>query len=201
MTEDVRDQRTSTCVVTTSRPTTCRRRRARQPGKFGSQALAGRAHLFHLSSRVLDESRDLLRLGQHHGVAAGDLDCPRASPLRHRALSGWWNHGVLRRYQVVRRLRLPRGLRDPGLHCLQTPRDLCGSHEARGGRIDVGGEGRRELRRIDEQVAILRRQQWGTSALQAAWAASPASRPTRRRRAHTPRCTPGSEPWDCSQLR
>src|SRR4029077_10422413 len=112
----------------------------------------------HTLGGLFDKSCERLRLRHIDGMAALDLNDRRARPLRHGTLGIRWDHLVVGSDQVPARLRLPRRLTDLTAESLQTPWDLGVGHERGFFCLHVTRERGGELRPVEEQIAVLRRQ-------------------------------------------
>src|SRR6476660_839155 len=91
-------------------------------------------------------------------MAATDLDDRRARALAHGTLRGGRNHLVFRCDHVPAWLGLPSRLADSASERVNAPRDLGVRHEGCLLAVHIGGEGGGKLSLVEEQVAVLRRQ-------------------------------------------
>src|SRR5258707_10980550 len=107
---------------------------------------------------LFNQSCDSLWLRHVDGMAALDLNDRGARPLGHGTLGIGWDHLVVGGDQVPARLGPPRRFTDLAAESLHAPRDLRVSHESGSFCVHIGCEGSAELRPIEEQIAVLRRQ-------------------------------------------
>src|SRR5580765_3792672 len=91
-------------------------------------------------------------------MAAGDLGDRRAGALGHEALGWRWNHFVLAGHEVPARLGLPSRPADCAGERPDAPWNLRVRHERRLLSGYIGRERRSELRFVEKQIAVLRRQ-------------------------------------------
>src|SRR5712691_8165857 len=82
----------------------------------------------------------------------------RTRPLGHGTLGIRRDHLVVGGDHVPARLGLPRRFTDLAAESLHAPRDLRVSHESGSFCVHIGCEGSAELRPVEEQIAVLRRQ-------------------------------------------
>src|SRR2546428_13936859 len=93
-------------------------------------------------------------------VTARRLAHRRAGPLGHETLSYRWNHPIVRRHEVPARLGPPRRFRHLAVERVEAPRHLRLGYELRQRRSDIRRERSGELRLIEEQEPVLRREKW-----------------------------------------
>src|SRR3989442_9548233 len=91
-------------------------------------------------------------------MAALDLNDRRTRPLGHGTLAIRWDHLVVGGDHIPARLGPPRRFTDLAAESLHAPRDLRVSHESGSFCVHIGCEGSAELRPVEEQIAVLRRQ-------------------------------------------
>src|SRR5258708_7737372 len=114
---------------------------------------------FGLTARgPLDERGDSGGLWYIDGGAALNLGDGGTGPVGHEALRQRGDHLVLGRDQVPARLRFPRRFVDRAAEGRYSPRHLRIRHERSLFWVDVRREGSAELRSVEEQVSVLRRQ-------------------------------------------
>src|ERR1700736_2920429 len=112
----------------------------------------------HTLGGLFDKSCDSLGLRHVDGMAALDLNDRRTRPLGHQTLGIRWDHLVVGGDHIPARLGLPRRFTDLAAESLHAPRDLRVSHESGSFCVHIGCEGSAELRPVEEQIAVLRRQ-------------------------------------------
>ena len=101
------------------------------------------------------------RLGNVDRVTSRHLDDGRSRTPGHEALGGRWDHPVVGGNQVPARLRLPGRLADGPAQRFDAPGDLRVCHEGCPFRVYVAREGIGEPGLVQEQIAVLRRQDRG----------------------------------------
>src|SRR5271165_1690542 len=104
--------------------------------------------------RPFDHASHVIRLGDIHRVAGLDFRHFGAGPFVHRALEVRVYHPVLRRDDAVAGLRLPGWRGDRRTQGATVDRYLRDRHELRLSGRQVGRKIRRELRLIDQQIAV-----------------------------------------------
>src|SRR6267378_6877115 len=114
----------------------------------------------HTLGGLFDQSCDSIWLRHVDGMAALDLNDRRTRPLGHGTLGIGWDHLVVGGDQVPARLGLPPWFTDLAAESLHAPRDLRVSHESGSFCVHIACEGSAELRPVEEQIAVLRRQYW-----------------------------------------
>src|SRR2546428_9656596 len=92
------------------------------------------------------------------GVTSLDLNDRSTRALGHGTLGVRWNHLVLGGDQVPARLGPPRGFADRAANGAHAPRNLGVSHKRGFFWVHVGCERSGKLRLVEEQKAVLRRQ-------------------------------------------
>src|SRR5882724_1854883 len=110
------------------------------------------------SGGLFDKLCDGSRLRDIDGVAALDLNDRGAGPLGHRTLGVRWDHLVVGGDQVPARLGPPRRFANSATKSRHAPRDLGVGHERSFFCVYIGRERGRELRLVEEQITVLRRQ-------------------------------------------
>src|SRR6266536_268786 len=114
----------------------------------------------HLDRRrgLFDESGHCCGLRDVNRVAARDLDDGRTRPRRHLALGRRRDHPVVGRDEIPTWFAAPRRFADRAAKSVNTPRHLRVGHERGLFGRDVGSERVMELVPVQEQEAVLRRQ-------------------------------------------
>src|SRR6267378_6192248 len=112
----------------------------------------------HTLGGLFDQSCDSIWLRHVDGMAALDLYDRRTRPPGHGTLGIGWDHLVVGGDHVPARLGLPRRFTDLAAESLHAPWDLGVGHERGFFCVHVGSEGGGELRSVEEQIAVLRRQ-------------------------------------------
>src|SRR6267142_6893192 len=111
-----------------------------------------------LFGSLFDERGDRIWLRYVDRVTAHDLDDCRTRALGHEVLGRRWDHLVVGGDQVPTRLGPPRRLADRTAECAHAPRDLGVGHERCPFCVYVSRECGGELRPVEEEIAVLRRQ-------------------------------------------
>src|ERR1700686_408541 len=128
------------------------------PTERQSPELLSSGRGLHTFGGFFDKSCDSLGLRHVDRMATLDLNDRGASPLGHGTLGIRWNHLVIGNDQVPTRLAFPRRFTALAVESLHAPWDLGVGHECGFFCVHVGSEGGGELRSVEEQIAVLRRQ-------------------------------------------
>src|SRR5215212_12146906 len=112
----------------------------------------------HFSGGLFDEFSHGCRLRHINRMAARGLLNGRTRSRRHRALGRWWDHPVFGRDEVPAWLAPPCRLADRAAQGFNAPRDLRVGHKLGLIGTQVARELLMELFPVEEQEALLRRQ-------------------------------------------
>src|SRR4029077_20002520 len=128
------------------------------PTERQSPELLSSGRGLHTFGGFFDKSCDSLGLRHVDGMATLDLSDRRTGPPGHETLGIRWNHLVVGNDEVPTRLGFPRRFTDLAAQSLHAPWDLGVGHERGFFCVHVGCERGGELRPVEEQIAVLRRQ-------------------------------------------